>query len=342
MITELTPTIETQLDIFDDQPLSKNPAAVYLAGLQSKRSRITQKQALDSVADMLGYVDAFEVPWGEVLRYQNVVAIKARLQETISQATGKPLSYTTVNRYLSAIKQTAGTAFDLEQMTGDDLMRITRIKGLKGDRIQSGRNLNIGEITALMQACENDLTIAGVRDAAIIAVMYSTGLRRAEVVSLNLEDYDHDFDDEIGQLKVLGKGNKERIVYTVNGARLALADWLQIRGDEPGPLFIPILKGGHLTTNGNGERTYPQMTSQAIYNMLAKRGKEAKVKGFSPHDLRRTFITDMLEKGADSYYVSKLAGHESVDTTALYDRGVEKGKQKVAGLLHVPYRGRLT
>mgnify|MGYP002351421843 FL=1 len=83
------------------------------------------------------------------------------------------------------------------------------------------------------------------------------------------------------------------------------------------------------------------MTHQAIYNMLNKRIEQAGIKDFSPHDLRRTFISDMLDAGADIATVAKMVGHASVTTTARYDRRPEKAKQQAAELLSFPYTRRL-
>jgi len=106
-----------------------------------------------------------------------------------------------------------------------------------------------------------------------------------------------------------------------------------VRGAAPGPLFVPINKGSVLAL---GQR----LTSQAIYDLLAKRGAAAKLADFSPHDLRRTFISDLLDKGADIATVQKLAGHAQVTTTARYDRRGERAKRKAVSLLHVPYTRR--
>ena len=80
------------------------------------------------------------------------------------------------------------------------------------------------------------------------------------------------------------------------------------------------------------------MTTQAIYNLLCKCAEVAGIKRFSPHDLRRSFISELLDRGADISTVQQLAGHSNIQTTAKYDRRGEKAKRKAQELLHVPYR----
>jgi integrase len=132
---------------------------------------------------------------------------------------------------------------------------------------------------------------------------------------------------------VHGKRSKERSVYLTDGAVAALVDWLKIRGNDDGPLFVAINRGSNLVL---GER----MTKQAIYYLLKSRAKRAGVKDFSPHDLRRTFVGDLLDAGVDIAIVAKMAGHASVNTTARYDRRPERAKQEAAKLLNVPYLSR--
>lgn len=126
-----------------------------------------------------------------------------------------------------------------------------------------------------------------------------------------------------------GKGRKDRLTYLTVGPADALRDWLALRGDAPGPLLCPVNKGGRITIR--------QMTAQAAMAVLQKRAKQAGVAHVSPHDLRRTLISHLLDAGADIATVQQLAGHANVQTTTRYDRRGEAAKRKAAALLHVPY-----
>ncbi len=159
-----------------------------------------------------------------------------------------------------------------------------------------------------------------------MAVLYGAGLRRSEIVELDLDDYR----SETHELLVRGKGEKERMTYLPKGAAVALAVWVNARKAEPGPLFLQINKGGPILPR--------RMTTQAVYLTLLKRAPEARTSSFSPHDLRRTFVSDLLDAGADLATVQKLAGHSSSDTTRRYDRRGEETKRRAVELLHVPYR----
>jgi integrase len=103
-------------------------------------------------------------------------------------------------------------------------------------------------------------------------------------------------------------------------------------GRTAGPLFCRIRKGNALTDR--------RLTPQAVLHVVATRLAAAQVAHASPHDFRRTFISDLLDAGADLAAVQQLAGHANIQTTARYDRRGERAKRKAAALLHVPYRSR--
>lgn len=307
-----------------------NPALVYLASL-APSGRRTMRGKLESVCELLtGKRDLLLVPW-HLLRYEHVAALRSRLEE-------RALAPASINATLYALRGVAKAAWNLELMGADDYGRIKNVAPVRGSRLPAGRSLSSGELVSLLDACEHGQhpqgrhtqqshTTSGVRDAALLAVLYSGGLRRSEVAELRLEDYDI----TQGALKVRGKGNKERLVYLFGAASDALADWLDLRGHHAGALFQPVRKNGVIYKDG-------KVTDSAIYKSLRKRALQANVKSFSPHDLRRTFVSDLLERGADIVTVQQLAGHASVSTTARYDRRGEETKKKAAHSLHLPYR----
>ena len=314
----LTPQPNEQLILVDTLPLDQNPAAVYLAKMK-KSSRRPQKSGLDAVARILsnGGADCFELDWSRV-RYQHTALVRSQLMDGYSPATA--------NRMLSAIRGTLEQAWLLGQMSAEDYHRAAHLKPIIGETIPAGRALSSEEISTLLQDCIDDPRPIGARDAAVIAIMYSGGLRRAEVAKLDLSDYD----GENKKLKVNGKRSKQRSVYLADGAVAALQDWLKVRGNESGPLFVAINRGNNLISG-------KPMTPQGIYYLLKSRAKRAGVKSFSPHDFRRTFVGDLLDASVDIAIVARMAGHASVNTTARYDRRPEQAKQKAAKLLKVPY-----
>lgn len=343
-MNELT---QSELILAEPLPLNQNAAAVYIASLPADSGRRTQAQALRVIAQAIG-ADFDRLNWG-ALGYQHTAAIRAKIAQSYSPASA--------NKILSALRQTLKQAWLLGQMTAEEYSRAIELEPVTGETIPAGRELSTGEILALMTTCQKDCnTNAGTRDAAIIGILYAAGLRRDEAVKLSVENYD----PETGKLTLTGKRSKQRTAYITNGAKDALADWLAIRGSEPGPLFVEVNKGGKVLIQREemvvkpfrkirgvevpnkkaGQTIYRggAMTSQAIYNMLAKRAREAGIKNFSPHDLRRTFISHLLDAGADIATVSRMAGHANVQTTARYDRRPEEAKRKAAELLHVPYK----
>lgn len=315
-------TAVIQVETAAARSLDQQPAAVYLASI-AEGSRRTMREALNTIASILtgGTADALQIPWGE-LQFQHTTAIRAQLAEKYSAATA--------NKMLSALRGALKAAHALGQMDSDQYSRATDLKAIQGETLPHGRAIAGGEIAALMEACSRDSSADGARDAAIIAIMRAGGLRRAEVCTLELSDL---HTDQTGTaLHVRGKRNKQREVPLAQGALDAVTDWLTIRGTAAGALFHPITKGGSIERRA--------MTPQALYDVLTKRAAEAGVKNLSPHDFRRTFVSDLLDKGADIATVQKLAGHATVNTTARYDRRGEAAKRKAVDLLHVPYQRR--
>ena len=296
---------------------SQHPPSVYLASLASG-SRRAMTQALDTIAHLLtgGRCNSATLPWPN-LRYQHNAAIRATLADRYASATA--------NKMLAALKGVLKAAWRLGQMDTESYLRAVDISSVRGSTLPRGRALGAGEMSALFTACTSDSSARGARDAALLGVLYGSGLRRSEAVALDVTDYEA----ETGSLTVRsGKGNKARLVYVADGAREALTAWLCARGRKSGPLFVPVFASGRMKAR--------RLNDQAVMDILCKRAREARVQNVSPHDLRRTFISNLLGAGADLVTVQKMAGHANVTTTARYDRRDEVSKRKASQLIHVP------
>jgi integrase/recombinase XerD len=248
-------------------------------------------------------------------------AVRGYLAETFAPATA--------NRMLAALRGVLTEAWRLGQMSAEDLHRATDLTAVRGDRPPAGRHLSRGEIAAVLTSCAP--TPGGLRDAALIAVLYGTGARRSEAVALDLVDVDL----AAATVRVqAGKGGKHRVVFLPDGAVAALRAWLEVRGAQPGPLFYPVRHGGHLVV---GRR----LTGGAVGFILARCADAAGVARFGAHDLRRTTVGDLLDAGADIATVAQICGHAGPGTTARYDRRPELAKHRAANLLRVPFPGPL-
>jgi site-specific recombinase XerD len=325
-ITILTPTEQA---VLPPAQLQQHPAAVYLLRV-APGSRRTMQQALNVLAQLLGIPPAYaevvqprprqveitylHCPW-HVLRYAHTQALRTLLVDRYAPATA--------NKLLSALRNVLKEAWRLEQFSDSDYRRAVDLPSIAGTTLPAGRALSLGEMAALLAVCSADPSPAGARDAALIAL---PGLRRAEMAALHLADYNSAARSIVVRH---GKGRKARLVYLADGAAHALADWIAERGTADGPLFCPVNKGGRITVR--------PMTAQAIFAAMQKRAAQAHIAQFSPHDLRRTYISQLLDTGADLATVQQLAGHASVQTTVRYDRRGDRAKQRASERLHVPY-----
>jgi integrase len=309
MFVQLDSPAPDSLKLPSPIPLTRHPAAVYLAGL-GEGSQRTIRHALNAIASILtgGDCDALTLDWAK-LRYHHTAAVRVALMGRFAPVTA--------NKMLSALRRVLKEAYKLDLMDAQSLTKAIDFPNIEGESEERGRSLSREEIAALLDSCQSESTI-DVRDGALIAILRGTGLRRSELVKLELRD----FVPHTGALVVRrGKRGKGRTVYLSEEAISYLEKWLALRGDAPGPLLCRIWKGGQLQRDRS-------MNPDAVWRILQKRGKLAGLEAFSPHDLRRTFCSDLLDAGVDIVTVQKLAGHASPVTTAKYDRRGEEAKRK--------------
>lgn len=288
----------------------QNPVRVYLMSLSAAKARPTMEYALRRAAKILvpeaRRPEIEQLPWHE-LRYQHIEALRTALKDGGSAATA--------NLVLTAVRQVLLRCRRLGLMSPDDYAQAVDVRSVKGVRLPAGRALSNEEKDKLRAACDESTSI-GVRDRAALELLFMLGPRRSELASMRLES----FDPERTKVRILGKHNKEREVPLNDEARAVLDRWLELRGTEPGPLFCRISRGGHLLR----DRT---LSPQFVYVLSQRLADVAGVSAFSPHDCRRTFITDLLDADVDIATVSDLAGHNQIQTTKKYDRRGDKRKK---------------
>lgn len=184
--------------------------------------------------------------------------------------------------------------------------------------------LSVAESLQLLEAVKNDTeSKTVVRDYAIICLFLNTGMRLSELVGLNITSFDAD----LSYVKVIGKGNKERVIYLNNAARAALEDHLRIRLD---PKFIRTSDAA-LFLSGREQRISNKTVQYIVYKYLRLAGLGAKE--MSVHKLRHTAATLMYQTGnVDVRLLKDILGHEQLNTTQIYTHVVESSMQDAMDL----------
>lgn len=216
------------------------------------------------------------------------------------------LAAATVNRRLAALR----SAVSLARLLG----RVTwtlEVPGVESQPYRDTRGPGVGGFRAMLRATEGRQDAKGARDRALLRLLFDMALRRGEVVALDVEH----FDRRAGTLSVLGKKRRERLALTLPApTRAALEAWLQVRGTEPGPLFLaldPAAGGTHSTT---------RLTGRSVARITAAAGTLSGVGSVRPHGLRHAAITHMLEvTGGNVSRVQRFSRHRDVRTVETYN-----------------------
>jgi site-specific recombinase XerD len=277
-----------------------NPATVYLNSL-SPSGRRSMRCLLKSSLILLNKSQPIEKFRWQTLTYADLIKVKMKLQEQ-----GKAVN--TINLTISAMRGVMQSAFHLGLIKADQLLHVQSVKRLTYRPKINGRSLNERECKKLIKQCARDKSVKGVRDGALLSVMLTTGLRRVEIKSINMIDYDR----KQHELKVYcTKTHSERVCPITRSVAIRLHQWLQVRGRADGALFCPVLKNQHVVSR--------LLSTQAIYTIVQQRSKMAGLGKVTPHDLRRTYVTHLLDANVDINIVRQLVGHRDIKTTARYD-----------------------
>lgn len=305
-------------------PPTIGPAQIYLSSL-APSSRPSMLSGLNAIALLANSrlededVPCFVFPWHE-LRYEHMAALRAKLVAKYGPRT--------VNRMLSAARGVLLQCRRMKLMATDDYFDAIEVKSEKIAGLEpAGRFLEQDDIEKVLRAAADQPEPRNFRDMALVVTMLAGGLRRQEASSLDIADYD----GGKGEIKVRrGKGRKYRVTFLRDEYRAWLEPWIGFqkkRGLEP--MFVRWCRHGP---------TKRRLGSAGIDMALDAIGKRAGVEDFSPHDLRRTFATTLLDVGADLLMVQQLLGHADVKTTSIYDRRFQKGMKKAAAMMPVALR----
>ncbi|WP_426220016.1 site-specific integrase [Pseudomonas sp. DWRC2-2] len=283
----------------------RNPLTLYLTRL-APSSQLTMRYVLQDAADRLGFEDINleDIDW-HLLQPEHVIALVAALRED-------GYAPNTSSLYVNAVRGVMNEAWRLNLISQEHLLRMRTVKAAPGTRLSQGRNLRRSLIREMMEVCAADPRPQGLRDAAVIGILYGSGMRKSESVNLDLAQINF----EERSLRVIGKGNKELIKYAPDWAFTKLQAWLAFRREQlkegeqdDSFLFNRIRRGSHITRE--------RITKHAIYYIARQRGEQVGVK-IMPHDFRRSFITRVIEEH-DLSIAQKLAHHTNIQTTASYD-----------------------
>jgi len=214
-------------------------------------------------------------------------------------------------------------------------MRKRDVESLNPERIELAktamRDLDLitsDELDRLMKG-PKDGSLAALRDKAILELFFSTGLRVSELCSLN-----QDLDLSRDEFSIRGKGEKVRVVFLSDDAKKAIAEYIKKRGDMSDALFVSYGKG-----NKKGSKDLPRLTSRSVERLVKQYAIKAGItRKVTPHIIRHSFATDLLENGADLRSVQALLGHANIATTQVYTHVTDKHLRDVHKAFHAKRR----
>ncbi len=280
----------------------------YIDYLEAERnaSPYTVRNYSNDLIEFLNFVREKKVSSLEEVNRQILRDFLARLSE-------KGIFKTSIARKLSAIRSF------YRYLVREEILSSNPLKGTSSPKLDKRLPsfLTLGEVGQLLSA-PNLSTPKGRRDRALVELIYASGLRVGELVKIDLGDIDLD----AKEIRVLGKGSKERVVLIGKQAQAALISYL----NEARPKLLGGKKTKALFLNRDGERILKRRVQKIIEEYAKLAGIE---KGVHPHMLRHTFATHLLDGGADLRVVQELLGHSSLSSTQVYTHVTKSQVKKI-------------
>lgn len=248
------------------------------------------------------------------LTVEHIWHYKVFLSRHIDIRTKKGLKKSTQNYYLIALRSL------LEFFVEKDVSSLppSKVKLAKDRGDKEIKFLKLDQLASLLAAPDSS-TVIGLRDKAILESLFSTGLRVSELAALNLEQIRIKEGQEALEIAVVGKGSKVRTVYFSSRAIKALYRYIESRKDFDTALFINYKPGSASSTDSR------RLTVKSIEDIVKK---YVKITGLpvmaTPHTLRHSFATDLLNEGVDLRTVQEFLGHSNIATTQIYTHVTNK------------------
>jgi len=324
-VSELARTKKGDLARIQDPGPAVKATEQWLTTITNDNTRRSYREALGHFAawlsDRLGGdpfdVDSLPVNIGQVITTGDVKAYRKELA-TASRAMA--------NHRLSVLRKWVSELEEAGMIHPSRAAAIRGVQGYKGPDRSLRSHLTTEEIQALLDAIDDSLLI-GKRDKALIALLSWTGLRRAELCSLKVGQYQsangHKVLDGIER-----KGGSRGWVKVAVPLQRALEEWLEAAGlEDPGaPMFCAVDKKGRPSGR--------PLSGDAVYRIVKARSEAAGFEGITPHALRRSFATNALREGASPTQVQKAGGWRSLAMVDRYDQGQQSLDQNAVDHLH--------
>lgn len=239
------------------------------------------------------------------------------VREWIASLMDKGLASDTINRKLSSIRTYYKFLLRKGVVAADPLQKVTAPKKKKPLPVF----LREGEMDRLLDDVDFGEGFEGCRDHLVIEMFYATGMRLSELIGLD----DKDIDFSASLIKVTGKRNKQRLIPFDEELRHSMQEYVNVRNEA-----VPVREDAFFVRK-NGKRLYRYIVACLVKRNLSK---VVTVKKRSPHVLRHTFATAMLNNGADLGSIKELLGHESLATTEIYTHTTFEELKKVYNQAH--------
>ncbi len=261
----------------------------------------------------------FEMFGEEVVGAVTPSKVDAELvREWIVSLMDKGYASSSINRKLSSLRSFFKFLLRKGEVDADPLRKVTGPKKKKTLPVF----LKEGEMDKLLDDVDFGEGFEGCRDHLIIEMFYATGIRLSELIGLN----DSDVDFSASVVKVTGKRNKQRLIPFGEELKLAMVDYLRLRNES-----VPVREDEAFFVRKTGERMYRSMVECIVKRNLSK---VTTIKKRSPHVLRHTFATAMLNHDAELGAIKELLGHESLATTEIYTHTTFEELKKVYNQAH--------